>query len=133
MDCLERHPQPRVTFFKLEDHEFRQEVEVQMNTLHDQQLLDKSRLVEEMNNPPRNLLARETIRSRILSPPKKVKPPPKRPQYSSMSSCNIHKARYNLFAVLSEVVETPRRRKAKIVAKVALSEESLLWRSERTF
>ena len=63
-----------------------------------------------MNNPPRNLLARETIQSRMLSPPKKVKLPPKRPQYSSMSSCNIHKARYNLFAVLSEVVETSRKK-----------------------
>ena len=84
-----------------------------MNSLHG--------LVEEMINPPRNLLARETIRSRILPPPKKVKPPPKRPQYSSMSSCNIHKARYNLFAVLSEEVETPlARRKSKIVAKVTL-------------
>jgi len=53
--CLERDPQPSVTFFRLEDQELRQEVEVQMNTLQDQHLLDESHLVEEMNNPPRNL------------------------------------------------------------------------------
>ena len=73
MYCLERDPQPSVTFFRLEDQEFHQEVEVKMSTLLDQQLLDKSYLVEEVNNPPRKLLAREIIQSRIMSPPKYVK------------------------------------------------------------
>ena len=48
-----------------------------------------------------------------------------RPHYTTLSSCTTHKKRYNVFAVLSEVLETPRRRKSKIVTKLTIQDESL--------
>ena len=48
-----------------------------------------------------------------------------RPQYTLLAQCRVHKQRYNVMVVLTEVVETPRRRKSKIVAKVMITDESL--------
>ena len=48
-----------------------------------------------------------------------------RPQYTLLAQCRTHKQRYNVMAVLTEIIETPRRRKSKIVAKVMITDESL--------
>ena len=48
-----------------------------------------------------------------------------RPHYTLLAQCRQHKQRYNVMAVLSQVLETPRRRKSKIVAKVTITDESL--------
>ena len=54
---------------------------------------------------------------RNISPVKKLVEAP-RSQYSKLADLKDTSARYNLFAVVSEVVEQPRGRKSKIVARV---------------
>ena len=49
-----------------------------------------------------------------------------RPRYTPLAQCGGHKQRYNVMAVLAEVLETPRRRKSKIVARVMITDESLV-------
>ena len=49
-----------------------------------------------------------------------------RPQYTLLSNCKTHKQKYNVMAVLTHILETPRRRKSKIVAKLMIGDESLL-------
>ena len=57
-----------------------------------------------------------------LSPVKRQDAP--RSQYCSLADLKDTSARYNVFAVVSEVVEQPRGRKSKIVARVSCSKES---------
>ena len=52
-------------------------------------------------------------------------PQSSRPKYSFLSNCKVHKNKYNVWAVVTEVLETPMRRKSKIVAKIQLTDESL--------
>ena len=110
MYCLERDPQPSVTFFRLEDQEFRQEVEVKMNTLHDQQLLDESHLVQELNNPRRQFVGQRNHPEQNAVPTQESEATSQEASVLQHVLLNIHKARYNLFSVLSEVVETPRKK-----------------------
>jgi len=49
-----------------------------------------------------------------------------RSQYCKLADLKDTSARYNLFAVVSEVVEQPRGRKSKIVARVRLQDESMV-------
>jgi len=62
---------------------------------------------------------------RNISPVKKLVEAP-RSQYSKLADLKDTSARYNLFAVVSEVVEQPRGRKSKIVARVRLQDESMV-------
>ena len=48
-----------------------------------------------------------------------------RPQYTHLAQCRLHKKRYNVMAVLAEVIQLPRRMKSKIVAKVMITDDSL--------
>ena len=57
-----------------------------------------------------------------LSPVKRQDAP--RSQYCRLADLKDTSARYNVFAVVSEVVEQPRGRKSKIVARVSCSKES---------
>ena len=71
--------------------------------------------------------AAATVATRKASPRPKAPPASlqPRPQYTLLAQCRVHKQRYNVMAVLAEIVETPRRRKSKIVAKVMITDESL--------
>jgi len=59
-----------------------------------------------------------------LSPVKRQDSP--RSQYCRLADLKDTSARYNVFAVVSEVVEQPRGRKSKIVARVRLQDESMV-------
>jgi len=59
-----------------------------------------------------------------LSPVKRQDAP--RSQYCRLADLKDTSARYNVFAVVSEVVEQPRGRKSKIVARVRLQDESMV-------
>jgi len=48
-----------------------------------------------------------------------------RPRYSLLSQCKINKQKYNVMAVVSEVLESKRKRKSKVVSRVLITDESL--------
>ena len=62
---------------------------------------------------------------RNISPVKKPIVEAPRSQYCKLADLKDTSARYNLFAVVSEVVEQPRGRKSKIVARVRLINENM--------
>ena len=64
-----------------------------------------------------------------LSSSPSSRPPPSasssRPSYSLLSQCGVHKQKYNVFAAVSQVLELPRKRKSKFVARLLITDESL--------
>eukprot|EP00092_Neocalanus_flemingeri_P012573 GFUD01013551.1.p1 GENE.GFUD01013551.1~~GFUD01013551.1.p1 ORF type:complete len:322 (-),score=107.52 GFUD01013551.1:6-971(-) len=136
--CLEKDPAPRVIFVRKEEQQPSQEMEVtnthqekEISLEQDGVLLDQSRLVEDLSSSQEISKAKlplqvlPQIRGGPVPPPAMLQPPTNRLSYTSLSSCTSHKTKYNVFAVLSQVVETTRRRKSKIVTKLTLEDESL--------
>merc|ERR1740128_667575 len=72
------------------------------------------------NLSPIKTQVQPTLAPRTVSPRAQA-----RPQYTLLAQCRTHKQRYNVMAILTEIIETPRRRKSKIVAKVMITDESL--------
>ncbi|XP_023325391.1 uncharacterized protein LOC111699066 isoform X2 [Eurytemora carolleeae] len=46
-------------------------------------------------------------------------------KYSTLKECRVKKTKYNVFAVVSEILELPQKRKDKLVMKMRIQDESL--------
>jgi len=133
--CQEKDPQPSVTFLRQED----QEPVKEMNTggdndqqvviaVPDEELMNESQLAVVVNKSPNKRLSPQPARVALQRRPPPTKPvqvPMMRPPYTNLANCKVHKKRYNVFAVVSEIREPPQKRKSKIVTKLSIQDESL--------
>ena len=107
--------QPSVTFIRKEGEQNFASVNV-----------NQQEALEEVAAVSKTTVVLPPVRAvRNISPVKKPIVEAPRSQYCKLADLKDTSARYNLFAVVSEVVEQPRGRKSKIVARGRLINENM--------